>query len=201
MESSFPGFSGLRFATPENDSVTGFGSGRVSIHPKSPRPSEASGRSPESPAASPMKSDFNFGSRSTMPSPKSRKRAHRRKIVGEEPVQDVGHHAHLPGVVAPPHLVATQHFERADVEPEPVRVDDRLGERRRVAEAHVEPLPRDRMDAVRGVAEKREARSHEIARQRQAERIGGARPGKLDRAEPMPEAPFELRRGRRSRRS
>ena len=82
-----------------------------------------------------------------------------------------------------------------------MRVDDRLGERRRVAEAHVEPLPRDRMDAVRGVAEKREARAHEIARQRQPERIGGARAGKLDRAEPMPEAPLKLDQERRSRRS
>ena len=95
-------------------------------------------------------------------------------------------------VVAPPALVAPQHFERADVEPEPVRVDDRLRQRRGVAEAEIEPLPGDRMDAVRGVAEKREARAHEIARQRQAERIGAARALELDRAEPMAEAALEL---------
>ena len=110
-----------------------------------------------------------------MPSPMSRTRAERPEIVGEEAVQHVGRDAHLERVVAPPALVAPQHLERADVEPEPVRVDDRLGQRRGVAKAEIEALPGDRMDAVRGVAEQREARPHEIARQRQAERIGAAR--------------------------
>src|SRR5262249_26325480 len=98
----------------------------------------------------------------------------------------------LERVVAPPALVAAQDFDRAEVEPEPRRLDHRLGKGRRVAEAQIEALPRDRMNAVRRVAEKRKARPHEVACERQPKRIGGARTVESDYPEPMPEAPLDL---------
>ena len=102
----------------------------------------------------------------------SRNGPQRREIVGEQPVQHVGGDAHLHRVEAPPALVALQHVERADVLAEPVGLDHRLGQRRRILEAEIEALAGDRVDAVRGVADQREARRHEVARQRQAERPG-----------------------------
>ena len=48
------------------------------------------------------------------------------------------------------------------------------------------------MDHMRGVADQREALGDERARDRQAERIGAARPDDLDVAEPQAEAALEL---------
>ena len=99
-------------------------------------------------------------------------RAQRGDVVGEQPVEHVGGHAHLDRVEAAPALVALEHVERADVLAEPVGLDDRFGKRRGILEAEIEALPGDRVDAVRGVAGQREARRDESARQRQAERPG-----------------------------
>src|SRR5690606_5003376 len=99
---------------------------------------------------------------------------------------------HLESVEAPPAFIAFKHGERADIEAEAVRLDDRLGERRDIAEAEIEALPGDRMDAVRGVAGECQARLHQRPRQRQAERGGARLADRLDAPEAMPEAPFEL---------
>ena len=72
------------------------------------------------------------------------------------------------------------------------RLDDRLGERRHVAEAEIEALAGDRMDAVRGVAGEREARRDEGARQRQAERKGARLVDDAISPSSMAEAPLEL---------
>jgi hypothetical protein len=95
-------------------------------------------------------------------------------------------------VEAPPALVALQNVRRADVEPEAVGVDDRLGERRHILEAEIEALAGDRMDAVRRIAGQREAVGDEGAGQRQAEREGAARADRPDRAELVAEAAFQF---------
>ena len=91
-----------------------------------------------------------------------------------------------------PALIALEHRERAGIEPEPHRVDDHFGERGDVLEPHVEPLPGDRMDDVRGIADQREALGDEGARHRKAERKGAARADRRDLAEMQAEAAFEL---------
>ena len=80
--------------------------------------------------------------------------------------------AHLERVEPPPALVAFEHRGRADVEAEAIRLDDGLGQRRNVAEAEIEALAGDRVDAVGGIADQRQALGDEGARQRQAERKG-----------------------------
>ena len=139
-----------------------------------------------------MKNSFILGMRSTSPSPMSRTSAQRADVVGEQPVQDVGRHAHLHRVEAPPALVALQHVERADILAEPVGLDDRFGQRRGILEAEIEALAGNRVDAVRGVARQREARPDEIARQRQPERPGARLVLDADLAELEAEAPLQL---------
>ena len=63
----------------------------------------------------------------------------------------------------------------------------------------IEPLPGDRMDHVRGVADQREPLGDERARHRQAERIGAARTGRLDLAEHAARSGAPARRGIRRR--
>ena len=56
--------------------------------------------------------------------------------VGEQPVEPVGRDAHRHGVEPPPALIALEHVGAAGIEAEPRRVDDRLRERRDIAQAH-----------------------------------------------------------------
>src|SRR5205807_4558996 len=58
--------------------------------------------------------------------------------------------------------------------------------------SHVESLPRDRMDHVRGVADQRDALGHKYARDRQAEGKRAARADRLDLAEAEAEAPLQF---------
>ena len=69
----------------------------------------------------------------------------------------VGGHAHRQRVEAAPALVALEHRGVAGIEAEPRRVDHRLGERRDVAQAHVEALAGNRVDHMGGIADQREA--------------------------------------------
>ena len=130
--------------------------------------------------------------RSTRPRPTSRTSRSTSELVGEQPVQAVGRDAHGHGVEAPPALIALEHVRRADIEPEPRGVGDRFGQRRDVAQAHVEALPGDRMNDVRGVADQRQPLGDEAARGEQAERKGAARAGDLDVAELQAEALFQF---------
>src|SRR3546814_18331621 len=59
----------------------------------------------------------------------------------------------------------------AEVEPEPRTLDDHFGQRRDVAQAKVEPLPRDRVNAVRRVADERDAVGDDRRAVMKAERI------------------------------
>ncbi len=112
--------------------------------------------------------------------------------VGEQPIQSVGGDAHGHGVEAAPALIALEHIGRADVEPEPGGVGDCLRQGGDVAQAHVESLPGDRMNDVRGVADQRQTIGDERARGEQAERKSAARPDHLDIAELQAEAFFQF---------
>ena len=73
-----------------------------------------------------------------------------------EPGQAVGRERDHEGVEAAPALVAVEQLRVAEIEAEPRALDQHLGERGGVAEAEIEALAGDRMDAVRGVADQRE---------------------------------------------
>ena len=63
---------------------------------------------------------------------------------------------HRHGVEAPPALVAIEHVGLPEIHAEPRRIDDDFGQRRDILQAHVEALPRDRMNHMRGVADQRQ---------------------------------------------
>ena len=86
-------------------------------------------------------------------------------------------------VEAAPALVAREQLGIAEVEAEPRALDQHLGQRGGVAEAEIEALAGDRMDAVRGVADQREPLGGDPRGMVEAERIVAARPGQRDRAE------------------
>src|SRR5262249_46904053 len=71
-------------------------------------------------------------------------------------------------------------------------IDDHLGERGHVLEPHIEALPRDRMDDMRGVAYEREAIGDERARNRKTERKDAARADRRELTEMEAEASLEL---------
>jgi hypothetical protein len=121
------------------------------------------GPSPDSPAASRMKKRFSAGMRSTRPRPRSADEADRQGVVREQAVEAVGDDAHREGVEPAGALVRSKHLGAAGIEPEPHRVDDGFGERRRVLEPEIQPLAGDRVDDMRRVAEKREALGLEAA--------------------------------------
>ena len=139
-----------------------------------------------------MKNPLSRGIRSTRPRPKSRSARTGTIVIGEQPVQNVRGDAHLHRVEAPPGLVALEHRYRADVEPEPVGIDDRLCQRRRILEAEIEALPGDRVDTMRRIASQREARLDEVARQGQAERKRFPRAFNVQLAKLQAKALFEL---------
>src|SRR5690606_40632523 len=101
-------------------------------------------------------------------------------------------HAHLERVEAAPALVALQDVQRADVRAQPVGLDDDFGQRRGIPETEIETLAGDRMDSVRGIPGERQAWSHEIARERQAEWPCARRALHANLAELQPEALFQF---------
>ena len=131
-----------------------------------------------------MKRSLSGGIRCTADSPK--RRAAFAVLPGMpnsrvSPSVAIGDHE---GVEAAPALVAREQLRVAEIEPEPLALDQHLDQRRDVAEADIDALPRDRMDAVRGVADQREPVRRDLRGMVEAERI--ARP----RAE-RPELPQE----------
>ena len=86
-------------------------------------------------------------------------------------------------VEAPPALVSRERRGRARIEAEPHLADDRLGERRHVAQAEVQALPGERMDDMRRVADEREPLADEAPRDLEAERKGLGARGEADFAQ------------------
>ncbi len=74
-----------------------------------------------------------------------------------------------------PALIAREQLRIAQVQPQAAALDEHFDERRHVAEAHVDALARDRMDAVRRVADQREPIAGDPRGMVEAERIAEAR--------------------------
>src|SRR5439155_7542567 len=84
--------------------------------------------------------------------------AHGAEIVGEKPVQSIGHRGYGEAVEASPALVALERFRAAGIESQPRCIDHRLRQGRDIAETQVQALPGDWMNRMRGVADKGEPR-------------------------------------------
>ena len=162
-------------------------------------PLSSLGTSPTRPAASRMKKLLQRGQAVDQAEADIAHQAQRVRPVGEQPVETVGRNSHRHGVEPPPALIAVEHGERAGIEAEPHGIDDHFGQRRHVLEPHIEPLPRDRMDHVRGVADQRDAFGDESARDRKAERKGAARANRRDLAEMQSRSGARARHGSRHR--
>src|SRR3954469_17109906 len=78
-------------------------------------------------------------------------------FVREQAVQPVGRDAHDGRIETAPALFAPQRIRAANIKAEPRRIDDRLSQRRNIAQSHVEALARNWMDHMRGVADQRDA--------------------------------------------
>ena len=106
-----------------------------------------------------------------------------RRFVGEQEVQRVGGKPHRHGVEPPPALVALEHVGLAEIHAEPRRIDHDFGQRRDILQAHIEALPRDRVNHMRGVADQRQPLGDEGARDEIAERKRARLVERLDLAE------------------
>ena len=135
---------------------------------------------------------FSGGARSTRPSPISRTVRSSVDLVREQEIQRVGGKPHRHGVEAPPALVALEHVGLSGIDAEPRRIDHDFGECRDILQAHVEALPRDRMDHMRGVADQRQPLGDEGARDEIAERKRARLVERLDLAEMQPKALLEF---------
>src|SRR6185437_2054588 len=85
-------------------------------------------------------------------------RADGRDIVGEQARQRVGRGGKRKGIEAPPALIALQYIELPEIESQPRGIENDLRQRGRILEPEIQPLTRDRMDAMRRVACERETR-------------------------------------------
>ena len=150
------------------------------------------GRSPTRPMAWRTKKRRSGGTRLTAASPTSRTQPDRLDVVGEQPVQEIGRGDHGEVVGPAPLRIALERIAAADVEAEPLAVDQDLDQGRDVAHAEIVALARDGMDAVRGIAHQHQARVDVALGMDQAERIPPARAGRFDVAEIVAEAAGEL---------
>ena len=135
---------------------------------------------------------FSGGARSTSPRPISRTVRKQRRFVREQEIQRIGGEPHRHGVEPPPALVALEHVGLSDIHAEPRGIDDHFGQRRDILQAHIEPLPRDRVNHMRGVADQRQPFADEGARDEIAERKRARLVERLDLAEMQPKAPLEF---------
>ena len=150
-------------------------------HSASPRNSR--GAWTPSPAASTASSRFNGDSLIDNAQPEIAGEAQRREIVGEQAVQRIHAEARSNDVEAARALVGLKRRRVARIEADPHALDDRLGQRRDVAQAEVEPLPRQRMDDVGGVGDQRQPLGDEAPREAERERNRFDARGEAQRAE------------------
>ena len=160
--------------------------------PYNASPFNSRGTSPDSPAAWRMNRLFSGGVRSTSPRPMSRTVRSKRRFVGEQEIQRVGGKSHRHGVEPPPALIALEHVGLPEIDAEPRGVDHDFGQCRDILQAHVEPLARDRVDHMRGVADQRQPLGDEGARDEIAERKRARLVERLDLAEMQAKALLEL---------
>src|SRR5262249_40869192 len=95
-------------------------------------------------------------------------------------------------IEATPPFVAPEHIDRAEIQTETRSIEHCFGESGRVLEPKVEALPRDGVDAMRGISRQRKAFTHIRPGKMELERIGPAWPGRMRPAEMSAEAPRDL---------
>src|SRR5215467_11126001 len=87
-------------------------------------------------------------------------KAQRSEFVGKEPVQPIGNTGQNEAVKAAPAFVTLENVETAEVEAEPRRIENSLGEGGNVFQSKVEPLTGQWMNGVGGIANEGKARLH-----------------------------------------
>ena len=93
-------------------------------------------------------------------------------IIREEPVQPVRHRPEQNRIKPPRFLVSVQHRHCSDIETEPRRLDNPLGQHRHITQADIQPLPRYRMHHMRRIPDKREPLPDKPPRNPEIQRIG-----------------------------
>src|SRR3984957_12588224 len=96
--------------------------------------------------------------------------AQQRRFIGEQEVERVGRKAHRHGVEPPPALIALEHIRLAGIDTKPGGVNNDLRKRGHILQAHIEPLARDRMNDVGGIADQRQTVTDKGTRDEIAER-------------------------------
>ena len=115
-----------------------------------------------------------------------------RNVVREQAVQPVRDAREQDAVGPLPALVLLQHGWAADIEAEAERIDDAFDECGDAANAEVETLPGNRVDAAGRIARERQPLGEKALGQDKADRPAPARADEPDFAEEIAEAPFEL---------
>ena len=110
----------------------------------------------------------------------------------EETIETVVDRRRHHRIETPPALVTLEMRAIAQVEAETRRISENLDQRRRIAQRQIDTLPGNRMNAVRRIADKREAAGDQPARQFDVERPRLRAPNELDRPEPAADASIEL---------
>src|SRR5690606_29688999 len=118
--------------------------------------------------------------------------SHRQKVRGEQPIQAVADDCHLRRIEAAPALIALEHVRGADIKSKAMRLDDALGKGGDIAKAEIQSLPGNRMDAVGGIADERQAVRHKTPGNRELKREDLPRPDRPDWPESMAETALEL---------
>ena len=95
-------------------------------------------------------------------------------------------------VEAAPALVTAQHLDVADVAAQARRIEQRFRERGNVLQTQIQPLPGQRVNAVRGIADQRKAGPDIFARQVKLQRIRPARRHGVERAQMRAEPPGDF---------
>src|SRR5690606_4673228 len=86
----------------------------------------------------------------------------RRRLYGKQAMQPIGRQPHGQQRLGPPAPIAAQHGQVADAA-ENLFLRQHLDQRLDVAQPKIQPLPRQRMHAVRGIADQGHARRNHIA--------------------------------------
>lgn len=93
---------------------------------------------------------------------KAARELHWLDVIGEQPIEPIGHRQQGDVVETPPSLVAAQHIDLTNIETQTRGLDDDLNQRRDIAIAKIEVLPGKGMQTVCRVAYQCQARGQRI---------------------------------------
>ena len=155
-------------------------------------PFSSRGTSPDNPAAWRMNRLFSGGARSTRPNPMSRTVRSSVDSFENRKFSELVASAHRHGVEPPPALVAFEHVGLSEIHAEPRGIDHDFGQGCDILQPHIEALPCDGMDHMRGVADQRQPFGDEGARDEIAERKRARLVERLDLAEMQAKTLLEL---------